>query len=292
MVTMHSLLVLAVLAAAPAAPQDQPKKDDAPMKKELFAKEDFYKGEKAKEEDFVGVLDKVKGGGGIGFGRFNPYRLTMTVDGKKMVREVYVGGKADLLDDFVGKNVKITGKKWDMEVEGKEHHEIWPARIEVVPAENREDKNEDKPAGAKEVKIFGQGFWRAGVQGGQQQQLVVRSAEELVAASGQPDKAKDEATQKMVAEMVCKALKVETIDWKTQMLVVASGGVQRSGGYSVEILSADAKDKVLTVRWKLNTPKPGQPVTLALTHPAAAALVEKFDGEVKFDPPAVKDKDK
>jgi hypothetical protein len=130
---MYTVLMLTALAQTAAAPQDQAKKDEPPLKKELFAKEDFYKNEKAKEEDFVGVLEKVKGGGGIGFQRFNPYRLVMTADGKKTVREVYVGAKMDLLDEFVGKTVKITGKKWDMEVEGKHHHEIWPARIEVVP---------------------------------------------------------------------------------------------------------------------------------------------------------------
>ncbi len=133
---MQTVLALAVLAAATAAPPAEPPKDPPPAKKELFANEDFYKNENAKEEDFVGVLDKVKAGG-PGFGRFNPYRLTMTVDGKKAVREVYVGGKGDLLDAFVGKTVKITGKKWDMEVEGQVHHEIWPARIELADAKDK-----------------------------------------------------------------------------------------------------------------------------------------------------------
>ena len=48
---------------------------------------------------------------------------------------------------------------------------------------------EDKPEEAKALKIYGQGFWRANVRGGGAS--VIRSAEELVAASGQPDKAKE-----------------------------------------------------------------------------------------------------
>ena len=38
------------------------------------------------------------------------------------------------------------------------------------------------------------------------------------------------------------------------------------------------------MKWKLNSPKQGQPVTLALTHPALTILVDKFEGKVRFDP--------
>jgi hypothetical protein len=151
---MRSLIVLAVLAGSAVAADDAP-----PAKKELFAKEDWYKGEKGKEQDFVGTLQKVDGGGGVGFGRFNPYRLEMMVevtvevpvevDGKtvikkekrteKQTREVYVGGKPELLKDYVGKKVKLVGKAVDMEVEGTQHHEIWPARVELV-TEAKKDK--------------------------------------------------------------------------------------------------------------------------------------------------------
>ena len=48
------------------------------------------------------------------------------------------------------------------------------------------------------------------------------------------------------------------------------------------------KDKTLTVHWNLNTPRPGSFVTQTLTHPAQAVLVDRFNGEVTFDPPAKK----
>src|SRR5690349_18758279 len=113
-------MMAALVLALAVGYADPPAKEPAP-KLELFAKEDWYKKQDGKEQDFVGVLEKVKGGG-VGFGRMNPYRLVMAKDN---VREVYVGGKKDILDAYVGKKVKLTGKAVDMEVEGTKHKEIW-----------------------------------------------------------------------------------------------------------------------------------------------------------------------
>ena len=41
------------------------------------------------------------------------------------------------------------------------------------------------------------------------------------------------ADEKATAELA-KLLKVDAIDWKKQMVIVVSGGQQRTGGYSVE----------------------------------------------------------
>src|SRR5581483_5545481 len=98
------------------------------------------------------------------------------------------------------------------------------------------------------------------------------------------DKAKLADAQKEATEQLAKRFKLENIDWSKQMVVVATGGRKNTGGYGVEFTGLEVKDKTLTVKWKLNSPKPGSPVTQAITHPAAAALVERFDGEVKFDP--------
>jgi hypothetical protein len=290
---MLATLVFTVLVNAQAPPEE------LPIKKELFAQEKWYQDQKGKEEDFVGVLSRAAEGNKAGAGRHNPYRLTIpvvfrtvqlidgqfvesVVDGGTEVREVYVGGKPDLLAPYAGMRVRLTGKAVDMKVEGREHREIWPARLELVLADAR-------AAGAKEAKILARGPWRAPIrEGGEPQQLVIRSAEELVVASGQRDKAKDEATQKQVTAAVAQALKAGDIDWKKQMLVVVTGGVQRSGGYSVDVTGAEVRDKDLVVRWRLNAPPAGAPVTLALTHPAQAVLLERHDGPVRFDPPARK----
>jgi hypothetical protein len=135
----------------------------------------------------------------------------------------------------------------------------------------------------KELKVLARGNWKA-AGSKDPQQLVIRSAEELAKATGQPaDKA---------AEEMAKAFKVESIDWKKQMVVVATGGTKRTGGYSVEVTDLKVMESTLTVHWKLNTPKPGSPVTQAITHPAQAVLVERFEGKVTFDPPAPKEEKK
>lgn len=152
-----------------------------------------------------------------------------------------------------------------------------PARLELVAADPKDGKFEEvKGDDAKGPKVIARAPWRFGVQDGSRHQHVIRSQEELKAAGAQ-------------AEQLLKALKVDQIDWKTQMVILVSGGAQRTGGYSVEVTKLDVRDKTLTVHWKLNTPKPGQPVTQAFTHPAQTLLVERFDGTVKFDPPAGKE---
>src|SRR5262249_33217541 len=141
---MTTALLLALFVGAAEDPK--PADKEPPAKLGRVAKEDFYKTQGGKEEDFVGVVQKVKGGGGVGFGRFNPYRLEMKKDGKTTVREIYVGGKKDVLDPYVGKTVKVTGKAVDMEVEGTMHHEIWPARLEIADAKPGKEKPEPKAA--------------------------------------------------------------------------------------------------------------------------------------------------
>jgi hypothetical protein len=130
---MLPLLFCTAMLAADPTPKEPP------AKKELFAREDWYKGQPGKEEGFAGVLrHAAPAKGAVGFGRNNPYRLEL--DGKKDVREVYVGGKGELLKDYVGKKVKLIGKAVDMEVEGRNHREIWPARLELL----REEKDAPK----------------------------------------------------------------------------------------------------------------------------------------------------
>jgi lipoprotein NlpI len=277
--------------------------DDPPAKLELFAKEGWYKSQKGAEKDFVGVLHKMdKKKGVVGIGRFNPYYLVMEADGKTATREVYVGGKPDILTPYVGKKIKLTGKAVELEVVGKVHHEIWPARLEVLvdkkkaeasrrrdlqvettivsgKAELAQDKNE------KELKMVARAIWRyasASPKGPKEgHKLVLRSAAELVAAT--PFKnldAPQQVVEKQATAELAKALKVDAIDWKTHMLVVVTAGVKPTGGYSVDIQSIKVADKTATVAWKLNTPKGA--VTQAFTHPGQVALVERFGGEVKF----------
>lgn len=302
---LTTLLLLAFLPGAEDRKPD-PSKDDPPAKKELFAAEDWYKGQEGKEQEFVGVLEKSKNAGRIGFGRNNPYRLVMKGD----VREVYIGGKPQILAEYVGKTIKLTGKAVEIGVEGKRHREIWPARLEVmagprkdgfrfqeVPADPAlkaflagarplvfvvdEDKTKEK-----EMKVQARGFWRASSRpGGAAQQLVIRSAAEAAKASGVPADGKG---QELASQRLAQVFKVEKIDWDKQMVVVATAGAKPTGGYRVEVVSVAVKDGAVQVKWKLHSPKPGSIVTQAFTHPGEAVLVEKAEGKVVFDPPAPK----
>lgn len=157
-----------------------------------------------------------------------------------------------------------------------------PPKPSDLPA-NAAPQNEEKAKDGKDVKILAQASARIGVARTAGHQ-VVRSAEELVKAMGGKTDA-DKATAQ-----VAKLLKVDHIDWKKHMVIVVSGDMQRTGGYSVQVNHVKLSDKTLTVEWKLNTPKAGQPVTQAITYPAATILVERFEGTVRFDPPAAKSK--
>jgi hypothetical protein len=130
------LLLSFALAEAPQKDKDKTKAEP-PARKELFAKENWYKDQKGKEETFTGVL-RYKPQKGVGIGRYNPFTLEIEgKDKKKDIREVYVGGKDALLKDYAGKKVTFTGKAVEMEVVGKIHREVWPARVELVKEKDK-----------------------------------------------------------------------------------------------------------------------------------------------------------
>ena len=106
--------------------------------------------------------------------------------------------------------------------------------------------------------------------------IVIRSVEQL----GQLQNVDADKASANLAKM----LKVNAIDWKTQMVIAISGGSQPTGGYSVSVTSLQVKDGKLTVNWKLNRPAPGTIVTQAFTMPSLTILVDRFEGEVVFDP--------
>jgi hypothetical protein len=305
---MLAMLILTVATAAPTVQQDT--KKDPPPRLELFAKEDWYQKQEAKQQEFVGVLKKVEMPKGVGFNRFNPYKLTTIVYvkvavqievGGKLVteyrevaeqheREVYVGGKNDILDAYVGKTVKLVGKPVMMEVEGKKHNEIWPARLELVPppvkgpapAQEEECCEGDD---AKELKIHAKARWQyvmANPDGDTKgKQFALHSAAELVAAT--PFKnldAPQQVVEKKATEELAKALKVESIDWSKQMLVVVTGGVKPTGGWQIDVQKVVVDGKKCVVVWQL-TPPDGF-ATQAFTHPSLVALVDRCEGTVEF----------
>lgn len=141
-----------VLREAKVALPEKDAQDKPPAKKELFAAEAWYKEQKAQEQAFVGYLQRTERGKGVvGIGRFNPYYLTEDKEGKKPIREVYVGGKMELLAPYVGLKIVLIGKPVDMNVEGREHREIWPARLQV-PDQKDPDLRPNVPPGVDPPK--------------------------------------------------------------------------------------------------------------------------------------------
>jgi len=130
---MLAVLLLS-LPLADGPDKEPAKKAEPPAKKELFAKEDWYKEQKGTEESFTGVLRyKPLAKGTFITGRYNAFTLEITgKDKKKDVREVYVSSKPEALKEYADKTVTLTGKAVEMEVVGKVHREIWPARVELV----------------------------------------------------------------------------------------------------------------------------------------------------------------
>jgi hypothetical protein len=112
---------------------------DPPAMKELFAKEGWYKEQAGKEASFTGKLLYKPLPEGIGIiGRHNAFSLEVEEKGKKVVYEVYSGGKDDLLKPYANKVITLTGKRVDIEVVGRNHREIWPARLKLAPAKKEE----------------------------------------------------------------------------------------------------------------------------------------------------------
>jgi hypothetical protein len=114
--------------------------------------------------------------------------------------------------------------------------------------------------------------------------LVVRSRPEFVQATPYPllaDSALvrgERATRELLA-----ALKVKSIDWDRQMVVVVCAGRKPSSGYRVKITGVVRQKDCLKVSWTLLVPKGG--ADDVLTYPSECVLLPKHTGKVVFDPP-------
>ncbi len=272
---MISLFLAMTLTCGQASP---------PPTLELFANEGFYKEAKGKEEPFIGVLGKInRAKGVVGFGRFNPFTLKMA-DG--MVREVYVGGKLDLLDPYVGRTVKLVGKAVDMEVEGRNHREIWAARLEIVADAKKADPRDSSTSSSSTAGDTASGSTTSTSEGGKADspKVLAKAPIKLGATSAAIRSAEELAKLNAKAEDVARALKIDKIDFSKQMLVVISGGPRPTGGFGVEYKSAEVKDKKLVIHWVLKTPAKDAFVTQAFTHPMLVVLMDRFDGDIVFDP--------
>ena len=75
------------------------------------------------------------------------------------------------------------------------------------------------------------------------------------------------------------------VDFAKEMVIVAALGTKRTGGYSVEIVSAEPAGKKLRVTVKQASPPPGALAIQALTAPFHFVAVPRSDLEVEFIEP-------
>jgi len=271
--------------------------------------DELYKDQKGKEQGFVGLLQMVNMGT-IQFTLIDTFHREETREimiGEKTIlemvkvpvqrqREIFIGDMGEILAPFIGKQVKIVGKCIVIEKEYRQYNDknelanikvarydqIWPATIAIASKVEVAAKELGKPdSGGKEVKIEASSATKLVVKDGGT--TVIRSAKELLLAEGSKEAGAD--AEHTATINYARYLKVGDIDWKKQMLIAVSGGIQRTGGYSVEIKSIVINGDKMVVSWKLNAPKPDDKVTQALTHPQRVVLVPRFEGIVEFDPP-------
>ena len=257
---------LELLDAPP--PAEAPK--EIPDHLDLLASNKVYQADATPEKDYIGVLQKKKGEDAVGY--------VLLIDAGDHVdrQDIHLfDAHYSLFEPYAGMRVKVTGKKVTGVIGGTAASYILPGRLEVLPA------GDDKPR--KELKVLARAEWKL-IDGAAPVQLLIRSPRELALAHGLPaDQTTDDVVQSRESQLASRLFKVEQIDWKQQMIVVASPGAEPTGGYSVEITSLVVQDDVLTVHWRVNAPKPGDVVTQEVTHPAQAALTERFEGKVVFD---------
>jgi hypothetical protein len=160
----------------------------------------------------------------------------------------------------------------------------------LVVALGDKDKKDDKQPDQKEgeLKIFAQGPWPSMMKPGTfgQFQMVLRSPEEVAKAMVPKDMKLPEGGAEMMAKQVNTALKVKEIDWKKQMVILVGPPPKELGKGKAEVTALKVKDKTLTVHWKM---VPGKTGGAGIPSLATAALVERFEGKVTFDPPAAKE---
>jgi hypothetical protein len=236
----------------------------------LNAPEKWYRDAKGAETLFEGIVQRMPSTGRIGPPtRFNAYRLTWTdAAGHSVSRELYVPGKAHWLGDYLDQRIRLMGKAVDTEADGTTYHEIWPARLMT-----------DKAAAALQARdgILARTNWQpARVQRTGRQTLVIRSGAELAKLM----RVTGDDAERSATELVARRLGVQTIDWNKHMLLSVSAGLKTNEADQLSVTRVQVKDKDLVVSFRLLAPAGG---AAGFGFPAETVLVDRFEGNVRFD---------
>jgi hypothetical protein len=76
--------------------------------------------------------------------------------------------------------------------------------------------------------------------------------------------------------------KMPAVDFSKEMVIVATMGTKRTGGYTIEIVDVEAKDKALKISIKKTAPPPDAMTIQALTAPFHFVAVPRSDLKPEF----------
>jgi hypothetical protein len=240
----------------------------------LNANTAWYKEAKSTETALEGVVQRTPTTGRVGLPtRFNAFQFSWTdATGQNLTREIHAPDKAHLLGDYIEQRVRLVGKLVDTDVDGKTYQELWPARLHPF---NRDAQSSERSA--HKDGVLARTAWqppnalRAGVL-----QLVIRDGTALAKHMRVSGDEGDRAASALMA----KRLNVQSIDWDKQMLICVAAGLKTTEGDRLAITRVAVKDKELIVTYRLLAPEGG---ATGFGYPAQTALVERFNGVVRFE---------
>lgn len=277
---MWAILVVSLLQpdAATSASRPHSGHDQA---RPLLSDQAWYQQAPEAEIEFEGKLDFNLGDGRLGLpSRFGTFRIIGVEDGKPVSRRIYAGDREYLLASLVGKRVRLLGKVVQRESDGEKFVEFWPGKVVLVLG--------DAGEAIGEVKVFARtSRWLPARRTVQPQMFVIRDAATLAQVSGMAGSGAEAAAEKSLCQLLeikPGTTGVTNIDWKRQMVLVISGGIQPSGGAKVEVTRLTLQEKGLDVTWKLV----GQAGGVGLP-PTETLLVPRFEGEIRFFREGVKE---
>ena len=76
--------------------------------------------------------------------------------------------------------------------------------------------------------------------------------------------------------------KIPAVDFSKEMVIAATMGEQRTGGYSIEIVRVEPKGTTLSIAVRLSSPPPGAITIQALTAPFHFVAVPRSDLKAEF----------
>lgn len=140
------------------------------------------------------------------------------------------------------------------------------------------------PEAPPAIKKVAEGSWPyAAHTGADDRQFVIRNATDLVLASPlRSKKLEKEVAEVMVTQAVARALGVKEINWKTHMIVVVHEGPSRNPA-QLQFVRGTVSDRTLTVHVLQIIPGKQKGDEAPLVHASRMFLVDRFDGDVKFD---------